>query len=66
MTSIGVITFQELGSGFAHHMLFGWDHLMVDGPMVGVVGAPWPSDPFPQSPKGSMITATHHPGDTTP
>jgi len=47
-------------------MLSGRYHLMVDGPSIGVVSASGASDAFPELPKGSMITATHHPGDTTP
>lgn len=66
MARIGVVTFQELGSRFAHHMLSGWYHIMVDGPIIGVVGASGTSDAFPESPKASIITATYHPGDTTP
>ena len=66
MACIGVVAFQELGSPLAHLMLSGWYHLMVDGTIVGVIGAFGASDAFPESLKGSMITATHHPGDTTP
>jgi len=66
MARIGVVTFQELGSCFANHMLSGWDHLVVDGPIIDVVSASWTSDAFLEPPKGNMITATHNPGDTTP
>ena len=66
MARVGVITFQELGSRLAHHMLGGRDHVLVDGPIIGVIGASGSSDTFPELPKGSIITATHHPGDTTP
>jgi len=47
-------------------MLFGWYHVGVNGPFIGIIGAFGASAAFPESAKGSMITATHHPGDTTP
>jgi len=66
MARMGLVTFQDLGSRLAHLMLGGRDHVVVDGPIVGVRGASGTSDALPELPKGDMITATHHPGDTTP
>jgi len=66
MARIGIVTFQQLGSRLADNMLGRGDHVVVDGPIIGVIDALGASDAFPEAFKGSMITATHHPGDTTP
>jgi hypothetical protein len=47
-------------------MLLGWYHIGVNGPLIGVIDASGTGDTFPEPAKGNMITATHHPGDTTP
>lgn len=60
MACVGIITFQELGFRFAHYMVSRWDHLMVEGPIIGVAGASGTLDAFPQLAKGSRITAVHH------
>ena len=61
-----IVTFDQMGARLAHDMLCGWYHVEVNGVFIGVIGTFGTSDAFPESAKGSMITATHHPGDTTP
>ena len=66
MARIGVVTFYQPGGGLAHHVLGARYYIGIDGPIIGVINASGVGDPFPESPKGRTITATHFPGDTTP
>jgi hypothetical protein len=66
MARVGIVAFYQMCARFADDMLCGWYYLGVNGPLIGVIGASGASDAFPESAKGDMITATHHPGNTTP
>jgi len=66
MARIGIVTFQQLGFRLVNDMPAKRYYVVVEGAIIGTVDVSGASDAFPESFKGSMIRATHHPGDTTP